>query len=166
MTSELRGPVLVMRAGIAALVLLTAAQIAVAVWPEDVPDPLVESWHVDITNDPIVPGKPIEMVGTFVCTEDAVEADPQVQFSSAISEEGVGGWTIARDLNPPFGIVRVCSGEPTEFVYAWTDPVERGVLGVADEEDRVEVRISVAPVEPGTWKGATVITPAVDFDRG
>lgn len=148
------------------VVVLALGNFAIALAPlfADGPDHLVDSWEVEIVNEPVVPGKPIELSGVFVCTADAIEADPLVQFSSAISEEGLGGWTVARDLNPPLNIARACGdGTAVEFEYAWSDLVTAGVLEVADADDHAEVRISVASVD-GEWEGATVISPGVAFD--
>ncbi len=132
----------------------------------DPPRPMVDEWEIRFRAESLSFDRPIPLSGRFICTPEAVEANPTVQFSSALSEDGLGGWTVSRPTNPALTLARTCGGgEWVDFEYAWDDGLRQAVASVIEDGDLVEVRISVAAVGDDGWLGATTIAPAIAFDH-
>ncbi len=142
--------------GIVLLVAMLAVQIATTLNPAR--PALIESWTISVAAPAITIGDPIELVGSFQCTEEALAESPPVQFRSELSAAGTGGWSVPRPVGPARTIVPACSspGDVVPFTYAWNTDLERAVRLLADDGDLIEVRIAVTAEG---WQTASAVTP-------
>lgn len=139
-------------ASLALLIGLVGLNIWLTIQPEPPLKPLVDEWSISVLNDVLDPTEPIDLEGLFICSDEARAENPTAQFSSAVREAGIGGWTVARIQSPAVPLGELCGiTEATPFQY----PPVTDVARVAVAGDIAHIRITVEAVSPG-WEPFTV----------
>jgi hypothetical protein len=128
---------------------------------QTITESLVEEWVIQSTpTDQVVEigGEAIQFTGLFVCTDEAIELNPIVQFRASFSDVGPGGLEVPRPLRPPREISNSCSmgypSVPVEFEAPWDTQVVDGMSSITEPTEFV----MIFSVEADGWVGATTTT--------
>ncbi len=135
---------------------IAAFAVTVAVTADD-PDPLIDEWDVRFVG-PVVIGEPIELEGLFVCSAQALEQQPTVQFRASLRAVNKG-WEVPRPVLAARPITGSCNttGGYIQFVSPW--PADADAF--AEPDQLVSWRVSVEADGWATHAASTDPAPLI-----